>query len=188
MGAFNEGFNGLDYDTGQGRMLLYANEAAMELMGTWEINNFLSENEDFYNNVVGFFPFPAVEGGVGDPTNVVGTVGNNYYHISSTCEHPDEAFEMLTYLLDDVSIPLRIEAGRIPPIVGVSDMLKDPLMQEVMRMVEGASSVQLWYDQYLPPELGEVHKDAMQALFGLEITPEEAAKMQEEAAAEYFGK
>ena len=57
-----------------------------------------------------------------------------------------------------------------------------------MAIVENAGSVQLWYDQYLPPELGEVHKDTMQALFGLEITPEEAAARQEQAAKEYFGK
>jgi raffinose/stachyose/melibiose transport system substrate-binding protein len=188
MGAFNEGFNGLDYDTGQGRMLMYANQAAMELMGGWEISNFLAENEDFYNNSLGIFAFPAVEGGKGSPTNVVGTVGDNYYHISTNCEYPDEAFEMITYLIDDQSVAERVEAGRIPPVVGVANMIEDPMLQQVMQIVENAESVQLWYDQYLPPELGEVHKDTMQALFGLEITPEEAAAAQEEAVAEYFGK
>lgn len=187
MGAFNEGFNGLDYDTGQGRMLLYANQAAMELMGSWELSNFLAENPEFFNNSLGVFPFPAVEGGVGSPTNVVGTVGDNYYHISPTCEHPDEAFEMITYLIDETSVAARVEAGRIPPVVGVSDMLEDPMLQQVMQIVENAESVQLWYDQYLPPELGEVHKDTMQALFGLELTPEEAAKAHEDAAVKYFG-
>ncbi len=160
----------------------------MELMGTWEIANFKAENPEFYESSLGFFAFPAVEDGVGDPSNVVGTVGDNYYHISATCEYPDEAFELITYLIDDESVALRVEAGRIPPVVGVSEMLEDPILQQVMAMVENAASVQLWYDQYLPPELGEVHKDTMQALFGLEITPEEAAAMQEEAVAEYFGR
>ena len=188
MGAFNEGFNGLDYDTGQSRMLMYANQAAMELMGSWQIATYKAENEDFYNETVGFFPFPAVEDGAGSPTNVVGTVGGNYYSVAANCEYPDEAFEMITYLIDDESVEFRVESGRIPPIVGVSEMIADPLLKEVVAMVEKAESVQLWYDQYLPPELGEVHKDTMQALFGLEITPEEAARIQEEAVAEYFGK
>lgn len=187
MGAFNEGFNGLDYDTGQGRMLVYANEAAMELMGSWEIGNFLSENPDFYENDLGILPFPAVEGGAGDPSNVVGTVGDNYYHISSTCEYPDEAFELLQYVIDDESVALRIQSGRVPPVKGVSELIEEPMLQQVVQLVENAASVQLWYDQYLPPELGEVHKDTMQALFGLEITPEEAAQQQEAAVAEYFG-
>jgi raffinose/stachyose/melibiose transport system substrate-binding protein len=187
MGAFNEGFNGLDYDTGQGRMLIYAEEAAMEIMGSWEIGNFISENPDFYENNLGVLAFPAVEGGEGDPSNVVGTVGDNYYHISSTCEHPDEAFELLTYLIDDESVALRITSGRIPPVAGVAEMIEEPILQQVVQLVENAESVQLWYDQYLPPELGEAHKDIMQALFGLEITPEEAAQMHEDAIAEYYG-
>jgi raffinose/stachyose/melibiose transport system substrate-binding protein len=187
MGAFNEGFNGLDYDTGQSRMLMYANEAAMELMGTWNIATVKAENPDFYENNLGFFAFPAVEDGMGDPSNVVGTVGDNYYHISAACENSDEAFAVIQYLIDDESVAFRVENGRIPPVVGVSEMLEDPVLQEVMAMVENAASVQLWYDQYLPPELGEVHKDSMQALFGLELSPEESAAAHEAAAAEFFG-
>lgn len=186
MGAFVDGFNGLDYDTGQSRIPMYAGQAAMELMGTWQIATYLAENPDFYENQLGFFAFPAVEGGAGDPSNVVGTVGDNYYHIGTNCEYPDEAFEMLTYLIDDTSVEERVAAGRIPPVVGVSGMLEDPVLQDVIAMVEEASAVQLWYDQYLPPELGEVHKDTMQSLFGLDMTPEEAAAAQEEAVAEFY--
>lgn len=186
MGAFVDGFNGLDYDTGQSRIPMYAGQAAMELMGTWGISTVKAENPDYYENNLGFFAFPAIEDGEGDPTAVVGTVGDNYYHISSNCEHPEEAFDFLTYLVDPDGITERIEAGRIPPVAGVSERIEDPLLAEVVSMIENAGSVQLWYDQYLPPELGEVHKDTMQALFGMAITPEEAAAQQEEALAEYF--
>lgn len=187
MGGFAEGFNGLDYDTGQSRMLMYGGLAAMELMGSWQISSYKSEDPEFYENSLGFFGFPAVEGGAGDPTNVVGTVGDNFYHISSNCPNPDKAFELLTYLIDDESVAVRVEDGRIPPVKGVSELLTDPVLQEVIAMVENAGAVQLWYDQYLPPELGEVHKDTMQSLFGLEITPEEAAQIQEDATAAFFG-
>jgi raffinose/stachyose/melibiose transport system substrate-binding protein len=168
-------------------MLMYGEVAAMELMGTWNIATIKAEDEAFYSEKLGFFPFPAIEGGKGDPSSVVGTVGDNYYHISTTCKNPDEAFAVIQYLIDDESVDIRVAGGRIPPVVGVAEKLEDPVLQEVMRMVENAKSVQLWYDQYLPPELGEVHKDAMQALFGLEITPEEAAKRHEEAAVKFFG-
>ncbi len=185
MGAFNDGFNGLDYDTGQSRMLMYGEVAAMELMGTWNLSTVQAENPDFFAQM-DFFPFPAVTDGAGDPGNVVGTVGDNYYHIAPSCPHPDEAFELLTYLIDDESVAVRVENGRIPPVRGVSSQLENPLMQDIMAMVENASSVQLWYDQYLPPELGEVHKDTMQALFGLDITPEEAAARHEDAIVRFY--
>ena len=186
-GAFNEGFNGLDYDTGQSRMLMYAGQGAMELMGSWNVSTVIGENPDFAENELGFFPFPAIEGGAGDPYNVVGTAMDNAYHISANCEYPEETFQLLQYLIDDTSVAARIEGGRIPPVMGVDELLTDPVLQGIMGVVSQAPSVQLWYDQYLPPELGEVHKDTMQALFGLEITPEEAAKIQEDATAEYYG-
>src|SRR5262245_37633536 len=43
-GAFQEGFNGLDYDAGATRALLYSGKAAMELMGTWSIGAVKAEN------------------------------------------------------------------------------------------------------------------------------------------------
>lgn len=185
MGAFNEGFNGLDYDTGQSRQLMYAGKAAMEVMGSWQLPTMRSENPDFAENDLAFFPFPAIEGGKGDPTSVVGTVGDNFYSISSACANPDLAFELLKYMTDDTTNALRVEHGKIPPVVGVT--VEDPRQQEIVDMIENAASVQLWYDQYLPPELGEVHKDTMQALFGLALTPEEAAAAQEDAAVKFFG-
>lgn len=183
-GAFNEGFNGLDYDTGGSRQLMYAGKAAMELMGSWQLSTMKAENPDFVENNLSFFPFPAIDGGKGDPTAVVGTVGDNYYSISSACKNPDLAFKVIQYMVDDTATAMRVANGMIPPIEGVT--VEDPRQQEIVDMIGNAASVQLWYDQYLPPELGEVHKDTMQALFGLALTPEEAAKAQEDATAKFY--
>jgi raffinose/stachyose/melibiose transport system substrate-binding protein len=100
-GAFAEGYNGLDYDTGQSRTLMYSGKAAMELMGTWNIPTTKAENAEFYQDSLGFFPYPAIADGKGDPSNVVGTVGDNFYSISTACKNPDEAFKLIQYLIDD---------------------------------------------------------------------------------------
>ena len=55
----------------------------------------------------------------------------------------------------------------------------EPRQQRVLKMLADASNVQLWYDQELPPALGELHKDLVQSLLGLSITPEEAANKME---------
>lgn len=185
MDAFVEGFNALDYDTGQSRTLLYSGDAAMEIMGTWNLAIIGNENPEFLENNLDFFPFPAIEGGKGDPGNVVGSIGQMFYSVSSTSEYPEEAFEMIEYLLDEQAVEERLADGRIPPIKGLE--MDDPNLQKVMEILEAAPSVQLWYDQYLPPELGEVHKDTSQALFGLVMTPEEAAEAMEAAAKRYYG-
>jgi raffinose/stachyose/melibiose transport system substrate-binding protein len=166
------------------RALLYSGKAAMELMGTWEIGTIKTENADFYQNNLGFFPFPALKDGAGDPKNIVGTVGNNFYSIPRSCPHPEEAFKLIQYMIDDTSVVVRGKSGRIPPVKGFQT--GDPVLQEVMGLVERAPNVQLWYDQYLPPSVAEAHKDTSQALFGLSMTPEEAAKQFEKAARDYY--
>jgi raffinose/stachyose/melibiose transport system substrate-binding protein len=183
--AFNEGFNGLDWGSGQSRALMYADAAAMELMGNWTTAIILGENEAWYDENLDFFPFPEVEEGNGDPSNILGTVGENYYHVSSSCEHPDEAFELIQYLIDDEGVADREAVGRIPPVRDFQP--EDPFIREIFDTIESADSVQLWYDQFLPPELADVHLEAVQALFGGSITPEEKASRLEQAAVEHFG-
>jgi raffinose/stachyose/melibiose transport system substrate-binding protein len=38
-GAFNEGFNGLDYDPGESRQLFWSGKAAMNHMGNWTVGS-----------------------------------------------------------------------------------------------------------------------------------------------------
>ncbi|HSK24115.1 MAG TPA: extracellular solute-binding protein [Egicoccus sp.] len=185
IGAFNEGINALSWDAGESRQLLYAGEAAMELMGNWNINIFKGENEEFFEENIGVMPFPAIEDGEGDPTNVVGTIGDNFYAVASTCELPDQAFEVIQYMIDDESVAARIDNGRIPPVKSYEPA--DEITGDVFQILQEADSVQLWYDQFLPPELAQVHLETTQALYGLQMTPEEAAAQMEAAAVEYFG-
>ncbi|PMS19832.1 ABC transporter substrate-binding protein [Trinickia dabaoshanensis] len=178
-GGFAPGYNGLDYDIGGSRRLLYSGRAAMELMGTWEASTIRKENPSFYQKL-DFFPFPSVPGGKGDPRDVVGTVGDSFLSISAQCEDKAAAFKLIETMTDDAAMKGRVADDRIPPIKDVR--LSDPLMKRVQALIEQAPSVQLWYDQELPPRLGERHKDLAQALFGLSITPEAAAEQMQEAA------
>jgi raffinose/stachyose/melibiose transport system substrate-binding protein len=178
-GAFAPGFNGLDYDIGASRRLLYSGRAAMELMGTWEASTIRKENPSFYQKL-DFFPFPSVPGGKGDPRDVVGTVGDSFLSISTQCQDKAAAFRLIQTLTDDAAMKGRVADDRIPPVKDVT--LSDPLMKRVQALIEQAPSVQLWYDQELPPRLGERHKDLAQALFGLSVTPEAAAEQMQEAA------
>ncbi|HBN94712.1 MAG TPA: ABC transporter substrate-binding protein, partial [Firmicutes bacterium] len=81
-----------------------------------------------------------------------------------------------------------IANGHIPPFgEDIGSKIDDPMMKKLYQAVSGSDAVQLWYDQSLPPELAQVHLDTTQALFGLEMTPEEAAQTMEEAARRYHG-
>ncbi|WP_161882139.1 extracellular solute-binding protein [Deinococcus alpinitundrae] len=178
-GAFAQGYNGLDYDSGASRQLLYSGRAAMELMGTWEISTIASENPAFAKNI-DFFPFPAVAGGKGNPNNVLGTVGDNFFSVSKSCKNPDAAYKLLTYLTDEQSVQGRVADNRLPPMKNLK--LTDPVLIKIANTVARAPSVQLWYDQDLSPQLGQLHLDTSQALLGLSTTPQAAADQMETLA------
>jgi raffinose/stachyose/melibiose transport system substrate-binding protein len=182
-GYFNDGFNGMSPDTGVARQLLYRGEAAMYINGTWDISNFKSENPEWYNNM-GIFNFPAIEGAAGDPNTVLGTVGDNFYHVSAKCAYPEAAFQLTQYLLDDIAVKERIGIGRVPPLKGLA--MPTPILQQVVDTLGKAPDLQFWYDQSLNPQVTDAHLNGSQELFGLTITPEAAAKQWSDAQKEYL--
>ena len=175
---FNKGYNTLDTDAGQPKQLLYSGKAAMYLNGTWEVQLIQQENPDFYDRM-GVFGFPSIEGGKGNAVDVAGTLGDNFYSISKACAHPDEAFELIQYLIDDTSVQERTDAGKIPPVKGVK--ISDPIQQEVLDIVNKAEYVQLWYDLYFTAEVANKFLQANQSAYALELTPKQAADVLQKA-------
>lgn len=184
-GYFNAGFNGADEDSGQSRQLLYTEEAAMTIMGSWFAYTVKGENPEFYEKV-GTFNFPAVDDSAADPNIVIGTVGDNFYHVSGSCQDVDGAFGAIASLLDETAVSERLAASKILPMKDIT--LDDPLLQQVMDLVNKAPEVQLWYDQYLPPEVSDVHKTTSQEIFGQTMTPQEANTKMQEAMQAYNAK
>lgn len=71
-------------------------KAAMELMGSWDpgVIKSLTPNQQPLPDL-GWFPFPAVSGGQGDPTAIMG--GSDAYSLSKNA--PKEALEFLQFLV-----------------------------------------------------------------------------------------
>jgi raffinose/stachyose/melibiose transport system substrate-binding protein len=143
----------------------------------------LGESQDFYNKM-GIFSFPRDEQGVGDPNTVIGTVGDNFYHISKTSQNPAKAFELLTFLLDDQGVQDLVNDGKLPPFKNLR--VENPLLAEIYRQIVSAPDRQLWYDQSLSPEVAEVHKVTSQQIFGLTLSSREAAQRLQDAQAAYL--
>jgi raffinose/stachyose/melibiose transport system substrate-binding protein len=185
---FPKGFNGMDWDTGQSRTLVYTGKAAMILMGAWLVSTAKNEAPEVLEQI-DLFPFPAIEGGKGDPTNLIGSPGQNYFSIASTSKNKAMALEfMKSYIMNQSYIEFISQNGYIPPVKNASSYVDDPMMKKMAETFEKAGHVQVYYDQFLPPAMGEKHKDLVQALFGLKMTPEEVAKAHEEAILEELNK
>ncbi|MBN2616810.1 MAG: extracellular solute-binding protein [Spirochaetales bacterium] len=173
---FQTGFLGSSYDD-QAR-LVGDGTAAMELMGQWgpsvEANNSTSGN-GVAN--LGMFTFPAVSGGKGDVNDVMG--GGNGYVFGK--DAPDEALDFLNFFLDKDRQIKQIAIEGIIPVVKGAEAGLEGNSAKLAQAVSKAGYYQLYYDQFLPPAVGEVVKDAVAALLAGEATPEEAAAMVDES-------
>ena len=181
-GYFPEGVNSLSPDSGDDRALLYQG-AGMMLQGTWQVGSIKEEFPEFYENL-GCFAFPILEGSDADQTVVVGTMGDNF--ISFNCEDDklDAAFKMASYYSTDDWMKLDIEVGNLPPLKAATS--EEPPWQDILAILNNASSVQLWWDQYLPPAVADVHKSASQKCFDCSATPTEIAEEQQAAMDEWL--
>lgn len=183
-GYFPEGCNSLSEDDGQARQMLYQETAAMTLAGSWYTSMMQQDSKEFAAKM-GWFAFPAADGSDADSSILIGTVGDNFISFNCEGEKLEAAFECATKFSEEDQIDFMIESGKIPPVKGVDEKLSDETSKTIMQAVNDASAVQLWYDQYLPPAVASVHLDTCQEIFGLTMTPEEAAKQFQQAMEEY---
>jgi raffinose/stachyose/melibiose transport system substrate-binding protein len=155
-------------------------KAAMELMGQWAPYVQASNTPDKkgIGNDLGWMPFPMVEGGKGKITDVMG--GGNGYIIGKNA--PAETVEFLKFIVSLKFNSVLAKQGRICPVVkGAEKSLTDKNSLRIAEAVAKADYYQLYYDQYLPPAVGEAIKDAVQNLFAKKMTPKQAAEMIEKA-------
>jgi raffinose/stachyose/melibiose transport system substrate-binding protein len=178
---FQPGFLGAGY--GDHQAVMANGQAAMELMGQWApgANSGVAEDVEAYNASLGWFPFPAVDGGAGDPSDALG--GGDGFAIGK--DAPPEAIAFVKFLTSAENQRTLVGAGMAgtPAVTAAADAIESPLLKEVFDRAAAAKYYQLYYDQYLPPAVGQTVNDATQALFAGTSSPEEVAQMIEESAA-----
>ncbi|MBN1311588.1 MAG: extracellular solute-binding protein [Anaerolineae bacterium] len=170
---FQDGYLGATY--GDEATLVGDGKAAMELMGQWApaVEKDNSASGEGLGDNLGFFLFPAVEGGSGELTDAMG--GGNGFGIGR--DAPPEAIEFVKFLTSkENQIALaEINVG-LPVVKGSEEGVSDPNLLMVQEARDKAVYFQLYYDQYLAPATGEVIKDAVQGLFASTLTPEDVAQ------------
>ncbi|WP_159945045.1 MULTISPECIES: ABC transporter substrate-binding protein [unclassified Nocardiopsis] len=179
-GAFGTDFGSLDYDSGSASALLASGEAAMFLMGSWDISRQQSSDPGFLESGdLGYTAFPLVEGGEGDPAAVVGNP-SNYFSVNADSPRADAAIDFLveTVASDDYVDGL-IGAGQVPAVQGIEDRLRESEHADFATFThelvsEAPSFTQSW-DQALSPDAAQALLTNLQLLFLGEISPEDFA-------------
>jgi len=176
---FQDGFLGATW--GDEATLMGNSKAAMDLMGQWAPGTFADNSVDKkgLGDKAGWFPFPTVEGGAGDPADALG--GGNGFVVGKNA--PPEAVDFLKFISSVDSQREQAKIGLSVPVVkGAEDALTDPLLKIVQQGAAAAKYFQLYYDQAMPPAVGSVVNDSVQGLFAGTLTPEQAAQAVEDSA------
>jgi raffinose/stachyose/melibiose transport system substrate-binding protein len=178
---FQDGFLGATY--GDEATAMGNGKAAMDLMGQWApaVEKDNSADKKGIGDDLGWFPFPMVEGGKGDPNDAVG--GGNGFAIGKNAS--PEAIDFVKYLTSAENQVVLAKIGvAIPVVKGGEAGMSDPLMITLQKSLASAKYFQLYYDQALPPAMGSVINDSTQGIFAGTLTPEQAAQAIEDSAAQ----
>jgi len=177
---FQKGFLSATY--GDEATAMGNGKVAMELMGQWApaVEKDNSTNKKGIGDNLAWFGFPMVEGGAGDASDGYG--GGNGYAVGKNA--PDAAIDFLKYLTAAPQATRMAQNGGALPVVKGASGVTDPYLLTIQEKTGQAKYFQLYYDQALPPALGSVVNDTVQALVAGQLTPEQAAQAVEDAFAQ----
>lgn len=179
-GGFINGFSSIAADSNADQALLYTGKAAMVLQGGWIYQTMKKDSPDFTKNgKLGYTTFPTVEGGKGDPTNIVGNP-SNFWSISSKATESQKkaALEYVkSGMFTEADTQTLIDSGAVPVINGIESKLaaspdKD-FLTYVYGLAKSAPNFQLSWDQALSPAQGDTMLSNLDQIFLKKITPEQ---------------
>jgi len=176
---FQPGFLGVTYPQSAGQF--GDGKGAMMLMLNGLLNSMRANSADkkgIPEDKLGWFPFPTVQGGKGDPTDTLG--GLNGWLV--TKGSPKETADFLRFFSEPQNQRQAAERGfYIPVVKGTQDAIKHPVLRQLAENVANSKYHQLFYDQMLGPSVGAVVNDISADLAGGRIKPADAAQAVQDA-------
>ncbi|MEU6778395.1 extracellular solute-binding protein [Nonomuraea angiospora] len=176
---FQKGFLGAGYGTPDGQAATVANgKAAMELMGQWAPAVQKDAGKGLGDDL-GFFPFPAVDGGKGSISDAFGGGGG----LAVGADAPAEAVQFVKFMTEMDNHSKAVAAGGVLPVLkGEESAVTDPNLKQVATQLAAAGGYQLYLDQAYPPAVGQQVNDSVAELIAGTKTPEEVGKAITEVA------
>jgi raffinose/stachyose/melibiose transport system substrate-binding protein len=151
---FNDGFLTTSAQQGAGSSagLLANHKASMELMGAWDPGVIASLTPDTKPLPdLGFFPFPAVPDGQGDPAAIMG--GADGYSCST--DAPKECSDFLNYILTkDVQEAYYKAFQSLPVNKEAQGVITEDYLQAVLKAYNSAPYVSQWLDTVYGQNVG----------------------------------
>jgi multiple sugar transport system substrate-binding protein/raffinose/stachyose/melibiose transport system substrate-binding protein len=151
---FNEGYLTTTAQQGAGSSagMIANHQAAMELMGAWDPGVIASLTPDQKPLAdLGWFPFPAVDGGDGDPTAMMGGVDG----FTCSAEAPPECADFLNFFMQKEYQEGYAEAFvTLPASKEAQGVVTDPALTDVLASYNDAAYVTVWLDTMFGQNVG----------------------------------
>ncbi|WP_449351162.1 extracellular solute-binding protein [Streptomyces shaanxiensis] len=170
---FQKGFLNAAYSTPTGQAAAVGNgKAAMELMGQWAPSVEADSGKGLGADL-GFFPFPAVEGGKGAITEVFGGGGGHALRRGA----PQAAVDFLKFFASEATeLELVKKTSVLPVLPNAEKAMTDPNLKLVQAQLKAATGFQLYLDQAYAPAVGQEVNDSVAALIAGSKSPEQVAQ------------
>lgn len=180
---FNTGFLTTSAQQGAGSSagMLANHKAAMELMGAWQpgvVGSLTPDAKPLPD--LGWFPFPAVEGGAGDPSAMMG--GADGYAIRKNA--PKAAVDFLNYMATKTNQEGYAKAfTTLPANQQAQGVVTDPALKDVLTSYNKASYVMLWLDTMYGQNVGNALNGGVVDMLAGKGSPEAIVEAVKAAAA-----
>jgi raffinose/stachyose/melibiose transport system substrate-binding protein len=170
---FQKGYLATGYSAADGQAAIMGNgKGAMELMGQWApvVQRDNSAGKKGLGDKLGFFAFPAVDGGKGKVTDAFG--GGGGFAVGK--DAPPEAVEFLKFIAqpDNARIEAKT-AGVLPAVRAAEDAVTDPNLKLVAATLAKSTGFQLYLDQAYAPAVGQQLNDSVAELLAGKASPEQ---------------
>lgn len=180
---FNDGYLTTSAQQGAGSSagLVANHQAAMELMGGWDVGVIASLTPDEQPLAdLSWFPFPAVDGGDGDPTAMMGGVDG----FACAVDAPSACEDFLNFIASTEWQEKYATAYQaIPAAKSAQGAVADPALEPLMAAYNDSSYVVLWLDTLLGQSVGNALNTAVVELLSGGGSPEGIVEAVEGAAA-----
>lgn len=180
---FNKGFLATPAQEGANSAsgLLATGKVASELQGHWEpgVMQGLTDDGKGLGDQTGWFPFPAVDSGAGDPAAALG--GGDAWAVAEGA--PDTAVDLVKYLLsDDVQTGFAENDMGLPTIPAATDAVSDPVLGDLIKVRDDSPYVQLYFDTAFGESIGGAMNDEIALLFADKASPQDVVDAMQQAA------
>jgi raffinose/stachyose/melibiose transport system substrate-binding protein len=163
--------------------LLATGKVAMEMQGHWEpgVMQGLTDDGKGLGEKTGWFPFPEVDGGEGDPAAQLG--GGDAWAVPEGS--PDVAVDLVKYLLsDEVQTGFAENDMGLPTNPAATGAVSDPALAHLLEVRDAAPYVQLYFDTAFGESVGGAMNDEIALMFAGKASADDVVSATQQAADE----